>query len=404
MMRVIVVGLIVATSTLAQAAPRKKARAPKPAQVVQPSAPAVTSEPAPYIPPSGSGSAFGDTTKIKVAVMDLRSGADIPPELAASMTQLIPQELSRMGPFTAVAMQDVLQMINFESVRQGLGCDSTSCFAEIGGALGADYLVSGNLVVVGGSYLLQLQLMNMHDNQIAARVARDYTGPASGLLDEVRVATRLLMRDILVAQSGRLAILTAEEGATITVDDAVVGVTPMQPFSLGAGMHTVRLEKTGFIRFARDVAINPDQDTRLDAVLQPSAEFARAYRDKAAFTRKLAWGGVIVGGAALVTAGVLFAKGSGDASDLRDDINAYNASGLRDSATARALDNRSSSIGTLDTVTLITGTVGVAALATGIVLFVTGDDPSRYDIKTSVQPNVAIDGHGGAFFALSGKF
>lgn len=384
-----------------KAPPRKsKPAAVAPAQVTAPArtAPSVAPQPAPE-----TRSPFGETSKTKIAVMNLRASSEFPPEILESMASLIAQELTRMGPFAALAMQDVLQMINFESMRQSLGCDAASCLAEIGGALGADYMVSGNLALVGQSYLLQLQLMDMRESNVVARVARDYQGQPSGLLDEVRVATRLLMRDLLAKKAGSLRIVTVEEGATVSIDDVVVGVTPVAVIDLAAGTHVVILDKRGFVRFAKDVQIDEGHEARLEVVMRPSEDFVRDYREQARFQRKLAWAGVITGGVGLVTSGVLFATGASKASDLKEDIAAYNATGLRDSATARALADRDASIGRLDTLTLVSAGIGVAALTTGIVLFLTGDDPDRYEAHTTVTPSVAFDGRS-SFFALSGTF
>ncbi len=413
-MRVLLVVTVLALlPAIADAAPAKKKRASKKAPratqsspVTEPSNAPVPVPSTPVVVPVTPPSPFGATAKIKVVVMDLRAASELPADFVGSLSALIAQELEHLGPFAAIASQDVLQMVTFESMRQSLGCDSgASCLAEIGGALGADYMVSGNLSLVGGSYLLQLQLMDLSASNITARVARDYSGPPSALLDEVRVATRMLVRDILGKRSGRLVVSAVEEGATVAVDDVVVGVTPLrEPLTLGAGTHTVTIDKRGFVRFAKDVVVSEGADTRVDVLMQPSDEFIREYRERARFQRRLAWAGMITGGVALVAGGVLYAKGASDASDLARDIEAYNASGLRDSGTASALADRDASIGRLDTGALIAAGVGVAALTTGIVLFVTGDDPDQYEPKTHITPNVTLDGKGGALFVFSGRF
>ncbi len=387
-----------------------KKRAPKKAPSETHAIPApVTAEPvAVPVPPAApvSASPFAGTSKIKVVVMDLRATGDLPPDFIGSLSSLIAQELERLGPFAAVASQDVLQMVTFETMRQQLGCDAgASCLAEIGGALGADYMVSGNLSFIGGAYLLQLQLLDLAGSNVVGRVGRDYAGAPSGLLEEVRVATRLLVRDVLAKKSGRLAVVAAEEGATVSVDGVVVGVTPLvEPLVIAAGAHSLTVDKRGFVRFAKDVDVTEGEEVRVDATLTPSADFITDYRERASFARKLAWAGMIGGGVALAAGGVLYAKGAGDASDLKRDIAAYNASGLRDSGTAARLERRDASIGKLDTFAVISAGVGVAALTAGIVLYVTGDDPDRYEAKTTVTPNVMVDGRGGAFFAFTGRF
>src|SRR5690349_9579681 len=103
-----------------------------------------------------------DAGKLKVAVMDLKASPSIAKELAAAVAALIPQTLDELGPFKAISKQDIEQMLRLEQMKDAVGCGDVSCLAEIGGALGADYLVSGSLVDVGsGMYMTQLQLLNI---------------------------------------------------------------------------------------------------------------------------------------------------------------------------------------------------------------------------------------------------
>jgi hypothetical protein len=47
-----------------------------------------------------------------------------------------------------------MQMLALEQAKQSVGCGSDmACLAEIGGALGADYLITGSVLLVGDTYL-----------------------------------------------------------------------------------------------------------------------------------------------------------------------------------------------------------------------------------------------------------
>jgi hypothetical protein len=68
------------------------------------------------------------------------------------------------------------------------------------------------------------------------------------------------------AETGAVEITATEEGAVVSVDGGRVGPAP-QRVDLGAGSHTVRVEKEGFAAFEREVHIVPGRTLELEARL-----------------------------------------------------------------------------------------------------------------------------------------
>lgn len=51
----------------------------------------------------------------------------------------------------------MLRRLSFEKDKQNLGCDADpACLAEIGGALGVEFIIAGSLVKVGDTLLSPL--------------------------------------------------------------------------------------------------------------------------------------------------------------------------------------------------------------------------------------------------------
>ena len=333
-----------------------------------------------------------DSGKTKIAVMDLRHADNIDKNLVQSLGMLIPQELDQTGAFKAISSQDINQMLALEAMKDRVGCDSASCLAEIGGALGADYMVSGSILLADQIYLIQLQLMNIAKARIDGRATREYRGGPAGLFDEVRTATKLLVRDILVAQSGRLLLVASEEGATIRIDGTIVGTSPMAAQAVPGGMHTIVVEKEGFIRFGKDVEITANEEARVDAPLRPSVEFLQQYQARTGLTRGAAWTSVIVAAAGLGGGAALYLLAGQKAAKVADDIRAYNQNLAATQTDFNKLQQSKKSVATLDAMTLGAGALGVAAGVTSAVLFAFGDDPHRYDRAGEPAP-VASEGH-----------
>lgn len=386
---------------------------PRPQSAPVTAAPVVTKAmpPAPAPPvasASGEGEpTFGETYRIKVAVMQLGASPNVEASLSEALTQVVPETLEGLGVFKAISTQEIKQLLAFESQKQLLGCNEVSCLAEIGGALGADFLVIGNLSLVGDTYIIQLQLANIAAAKIESRASREYSGDTKGLFAELRTATRLLVRDLLGQKSGELSVAVAEEGATIKLDGAIVGVSPLsEPLSVAGGLHELTVEKEGYVVYRADVNIVENKQLDVTAKLIPSPEFISKYKRDASFTRTLAWIGIGAGAAALAGGVALYFVGASQAVDLQDDVRQYNALTVRPSDQLADLDRREQQLALLDTLTLTTALLGVAAATTGTVLLFTGDDPDRYD--TAVSP--ASSGVSAQFIAgpsgvgLSGRF
>jgi hypothetical protein len=74
--------------------------------------------------------------------------------------------------------------------------------------------------------------------------------------------------DPAVSGAGSLQILSRPSGATVFVDGQTVGRTPMVISNVRSGAHDVRLELTGFRRWATSVQVSPGARARVAASLE----------------------------------------------------------------------------------------------------------------------------------------
>ena len=104
--------------------------------------------------------AAGDS-RVKIAVLDLQArGVD--PALAQSGGTLIASELNKLEVFKVISREDIRNMLSFEKDKERLGCEADqACLAEIGGALGVEYIIAGSLAAIGDQTVLSLTLNNM---------------------------------------------------------------------------------------------------------------------------------------------------------------------------------------------------------------------------------------------------
>lgn len=301
-----------------------------------------------------------------------------PAELGAALSTVLAQSLTDLGPFAAVAQAELASMLDIEAQQQAMGCtDATNCMAEVVGAVGADYYVSGRLVVADELYVLQLLLTDTKKAQVVARESRDIQGKAA-LFDAARSAVRVLVQGLLAGRAGSLLVVASEPGATIAIDRRTVGVSPLPAQTLGAGTHTVTAEKDGFISAAVDVTVVQDAVTTVPLTLRPSPQY-RADYESSAWTLRIV--SAAVGGAGVLaglSAGGLWLVASSTADDVRVRTERYNAAATRPRDEFDSIAAARQTIGGLEVATLVAGGTAIVLVGTGTSLFLAGPDPGRY--------------------------
>lgn len=91
-------------------------------------------------------------------------------ELGRLLSEMALTEASASGRFSVIGQSDVAAMLGLERQKQMLGCaDSSECFAEIGGALGADYLLVGTAGRLGALWRIDLKLVEVRKRSVASR-------------------------------------------------------------------------------------------------------------------------------------------------------------------------------------------------------------------------------------------
>ncbi|MBS2028437.1 MAG: PEGA domain-containing protein [Deltaproteobacteria bacterium] len=366
---------------------------------------------------------------LPVMQFEVTNGAD--PKSAALATDAASESLRDLNVFKVISSDDIKKILSFQRDKATLGgkCNEDQCLAEIGGALGADFMVSGKVTKLGSTLKLELQLFNNAKAKVDNAVSQDDIKDDKGLVDAAKNLARRAVAPILEKNSGQLFVnVTAQgaDGATIDIDDKTAGVTTPPgvqppPIPLGWGPHHVRVKKEGFLTFEKDIQIDEGQSTTLVVTLVPSPDFIDAYKSR---NSKLRIGAYATGVIAIAAAGFaveqnyensklyraydayrLYQDGNANQSALAaaTDTNHHYSSaadacsamerltGLPQSgsstdcanANQKAYQNGSSQ---LTRIYLVSG-LGVVAAGTAVTLYILSDDPHRYDSFLQANPS-----------------
>ncbi|HSN14868.1 MAG TPA: PEGA domain-containing protein [Anaeromyxobacteraceae bacterium] len=357
-----------------------------------------------------AGPSLAADARPKIAVLDLQAnGAS--KELTSAATSATANEIDRIGAFRVVTSEAIRDMLAFEKQRQMMGCTDGGCIAEIGGALGVDYIVSGKVTRIAAAaglpetYNLDLTLSNVKKGQREGSVVE--AGKSEGeILGKVGRAVQKLVAKILAGRSGTLVISAAEAGAVVKIDDQVRGTTPLQgQISLPSGPHLVVVEKQGFVAWQKDVQIQPAKVVEETATLVPSPDFIQAYESKQRKLRVGAWAatGVAVAGIGLAVWGQIDANRLyGNETTPGTFLYARRKLLDGDESFRAEATSLKSDVEQRQLLSAIGAGVGGAGAIAAAWFWIAGDDPNRYGRYRGGTARIdVVPTPGGAFASLT---
>jgi hypothetical protein len=126
--------------------------------------------------------------------MDLR-GEGVPAGDAFLLGERVRAVLSASGRYRLVSREEMDNILKEAQFQGSDLCDSTSCYAEIGGALGAQKMVAGSVGRLKDTHTLTLKLIDIQRVTDERMVARDCACEGGALLRLAEEAARALVAD-----------------------------------------------------------------------------------------------------------------------------------------------------------------------------------------------------------------
>lgn len=136
--------------------------------------------PAPAAPPAPRPAAASH--KPRLAFLGIRP-LSVDQAKADLLSEVVLTEASRFRGLETIGQSDIGAMLGLEKQRQLLGCkEDSACMAEIGGALGADYVLVGSLGQMGGLLRVDLKLLDARKARVLERFGETVEGGEDRLL------------------------------------------------------------------------------------------------------------------------------------------------------------------------------------------------------------------------------
>ena len=104
----------------------------------------------------------------QVAVMPLVAKR-IPTDTTEVLDDILLGAVHRQSAHKVIGASDINAMLGLERMKDALGCNDTVCAAEIGGALGVDYLLAGAVSRLGENVFITLKLVDIRNTEVMGR-------------------------------------------------------------------------------------------------------------------------------------------------------------------------------------------------------------------------------------------
>ncbi len=183
------------------------------------------------------------------------------------------------------------------------------------------------------------------------------------------------------APKARLKLEVSEPGARLWLDGAKASADGLLP----PGRHDLRVERPGFRLLERPLLLQAGEVEIQRVVLLPTDEYLAEYRDGARNQRL--WSYVAAGAGVLLGAGAagVYVWNDGrydDYTEERDELLRLGQSGAQPSDYVERVNSNNQALSDVqdaDAVVIGLTAAAGAAVITGVVLYLLGDDPYRYD-------------------------
>ena len=156
--------------------------------------------------PAATGAATAEALPT-LAVLEFAAKGGVSQDAVDALADLVASEVLKRGAHKVIGKADIKSLLGYEKIKDALGCEEASCLAEIGGALGVDLILVGNVSQFDEVFLLNLRLIDPKKAEVGARVSRKVPGGQAALLDAVSPAVGELFGDAPAVVFGAAGVL-----------------------------------------------------------------------------------------------------------------------------------------------------------------------------------------------------
>lgn len=157
--------------------------------------------------------AFGQPKKVFVPYFRAAANTKIDRATCGSLSDLFASSLKDQTGWDVFTEGDISSMLEQEDRKKLVDCTEGSCMQEIAGAIGAPCIISGNIAVLEGTYILNLTLINIKDGAAAGKASA--TGTSVSLIMKKFDAMAAKVAGVTVRTETGMAVKSASASSEV---------------------------------------------------------------------------------------------------------------------------------------------------------------------------------------------
>ena len=118
--------------------------------------------------PAPSPTPTTTTRQRSILVLDLVA-SDIPQGAPRLLSGLLTDDVAKRTQMKTLSQEDIRRVVALEADKRDVGCNESSCLAELANAMGVDYVVFGDVGKLGHAYVVTLRLFDPKKAEAIAR-------------------------------------------------------------------------------------------------------------------------------------------------------------------------------------------------------------------------------------------
>lgn len=172
----------------------------------------------------------GDACSVAFMPLDEEGIGALEAHIPVLLGETMSHEIADVTSCRVITERDIRAMIDYEAQAQACGSDTASCLAEIGDALGVDFVVSGTVGRLGNIYTMNVRMVDIEETAVIKRSQRAVTNDPSLL----RRAARDVARELFNLPPLDEEDIDVVEGSSFTHRALVIGGFSALLVGLGA--------------------------------------------------------------------------------------------------------------------------------------------------------------------------
>ncbi len=168
----------------------------------------------------------GGAEPVKVAVLEFTSKGGVTQDQMDALSEMVVNVMGQMKGIKVIDKATIRQVLNLEEQKALLSsCTDQVCLSEIGGALGVNWVLAGNVSQFGSAWLMNLRIVDVRKVEIAAGVSRSISGGQEQLIAELPKA----VGELFQAARGPMGLDTASETPAVAKETPLAPPAPAAP-------------------------------------------------------------------------------------------------------------------------------------------------------------------------------